>query len=303
MEVILSKILPILGYFSLGLIGQKLNLISQSKGNLLVKVSFFYTLPALVFHSLTHTQLTIDLIYLPAAGIAAIALVTVAVWLYTRNKSLSQKQRGTIILGSMSMNAAFAIPFVLLFFGHDAMIYAVLFDLGNAIMVFTACYFVAFHYGDHALPTRAVLGRIVRSPLLQIFTLAIICSLLEWRLPEPFDSALLSFGSLTGPLLLIGMGVLFTPKIEHLPSASVIIAFRMLGGLAVIMVLVQILGVTDTAIVAGMVMVAAAPMGMTSLSYGLISGLDTQVLASAISISILLGLFWLPVLAFFLGGS
>jgi predicted permease len=52
-----------------------------------------------------------------------------------------------------------------------------------------------------------------------------------------------------------------------------------------------------------MVMVAAAPMGMTSLSYGLISGLDTQVLASAISISILLGLFWLPVLAFFLGGS
>jgi ACR3 family arsenite efflux pump ArsB len=69
------------------------------------------------------------------------------------------------------------------------------------------------------------------------------------------------------------------------------------------MVLVQILGVTDTAIVAGMVMVAAAPMGMTSLSYGLISGLDTQVLASAISISILLGLFWLPVLAFFLGGS
>lgn len=299
MDVIIGKLLPILGFFAAGLLAQRLNLVGSDKGSALVRLSFHYTLPALVFHSITHTPLSLDILYLPVAAVAVIGLVTTTAWLYTHSKAMSQRDRGTIILGSMSMNAAFAIPFVLVFFGSEAMAYAILFDIGNALVVFTACYFVAFHYGDHALPSREVFKRIATSPLLHIVTLAIICSLLEWRLPEPFADAMLSFGSLTGPLLLVGMGILFTPKRQHVKPASLIIGLRMLGGLAAMLLLMPFLDIKDPTIMAGMVMVAAAPMGMTSLSYGLISGLNTQLLASAISISMLIGLFWVPLLAWF----
>lgn len=299
MDFFISKLLPILGYFGAGLIAQRLNWLSPEKGSLLVRISFFYTLPALAFHSITHTHLSREIIYLPIAAVVVIAIVTAVAWLYTRTKPMSQRDKGTLILGSMSMNAAFAIPFVLLFFGSEAMAYAILFDLGNALVVFTACYFVAFHYGDNALPTKQVIVRIFKSPLLHIVSLAIACSLLEWRLPEPYAGAMLSFGSLTGPLLLLGMGVLFTPKAHHVKPASLIIGLRMFGGLAAMLLVMPLLDVEDHAIMAGMVMVAAAPMGMTSLSYGLISGLDTKLLASAISISILIGLFWVPLLAWF----
>jgi malate permease and related proteins len=299
MDILLGKLLPILGYFAAGLIAQHLNLVGPEKGSLLVRLSFFYTLPALVFHSITHTQLSLNIVYLPTAAVLVIALVTLTAWLYTRIVEMPPRDKGTIILGSMSMNAAFAIPFVLVFFGTEAMAYAILFDLGNALVVFTACYFVAFHFGDNALPARAVMLRIAKSPLLHVVTLAIICSLQEWRLPPPYANAMLSFGSLTGPLLLVGMGILFTPKRQHVKPASLIIGLRMLGGLAAMLLLMPFLNIEDPAIMAGMVMVAAAPMGMTSLSYGVISGLDTKLLASAISISILIGLFWVPLLAWF----
>ncbi|HSG62942.1 MAG TPA: AEC family transporter, partial [Pseudomonadales bacterium] len=147
MDVIIGKLLPILGFFAAGLLAQRLNLVGSDKGSFLVRLSFHYTLPALVFHSITHTPLSLDILYLPVAAVAVIGLVTTTAWLYTHSKAMSQRDRGTIILGSMSMNAAFAIPFVLVFFGSEAMAYAILFDIGNALVVFTACYFVAFHYG------------------------------------------------------------------------------------------------------------------------------------------------------------
>lgn len=299
MELLISKLLPILVYFLVGISARRFGLVSAEHGNIFIKFSFYYTLPALIFASISKTRFTSDLLFLPLSGIAVVMIVFCFAHVVAKLRQLAPNDKGTLILGAMAMNGAYAFPFLLVFFGPEALTYAVLFDLGNAIMVFTVCYVVAFHYGENKTHGLQILKNIVSSPLLWTVAIAILMSVLEISMPVLLAGALDDLGHLTAPMLLIGMGINFSPARHHIKPALDAVGLRMLGGLTAILLVVMFLEVDSTEQKVAMLLCAASPLGMTSVSYSILAGLNTKILTSAVSISILIGMVWLPLLAYF----
>jgi predicted permease len=299
MEEILSKLLPIFIYFLLGISARKSGLASAENGGFMVKLAFYYTLPALIFSSISQTHLTTDLVFLPISGFLVVCLVAAGALVVAKLTHLDRKQTGTLMLGSMAMNGAFAFPIILIFFGTQALTYAVLFDIGNAIMVFSACYAVAFHYGDEESKGSQIAKNIIQSPLLWTVFLAIILSVTQVNIPKPLSITLEKLGQITGPLLLMGMGIVFSPAKSQLKPAFGLVTMRMFGGLTAAFILFVAFGIDNREQQVAMLLCAASPLGMSALSYSLIAGLNSTTLSSAISISILIGIVWLPSLALY----
>lgn len=299
MEDLLSKLLPIFIYFLLGISARRTGLASAENGGFMVKLAFFYTLPALIFSSVSQTHLTADLIFLPISGFLVVCITAIGALTFAKLMNYDRKQTGTIILGSMAMNGAFAFPIILIFFGTQALTYAVLFDIGNAIMVFSACYAVAFHFGDEESQGSQIAKNIIRSPLLLTVLLAVILSITQVTLPKPLTSTLDKLGQITGPLLLMGMGIVFSPAKSQFKQAFELVAMRMLGGFVAAIILFAVLSIDDNEQQVAMLLCAASPLGMSALSYSLLAGLNSTTLSTAISISILVGIVWLPGLALY----
>ena len=105
---------------------------------------------------------------------------------------------------------------------------------------------------------------------------------------------------MTGPLILVALGVFFSLKIANLPLALLTAGIRLGGGLVAGLLLATMLGLEGTTY-SVIVLCCAAPIGFNALTYSSLAKLDTDLSASAVSISILAGLLYIPVLILLLG--
>ncbi len=298
MEILVAKVLPIIIYFSLGIIARKTAIATAEHGGFLIKLAMYYTLPALFLITFSKIHITAELLFLPLSGIFVSLAVGLFAYSISKYKHYDRKATGSLLVGSMAMNSAFAFPFALVLFGPEALTYALLYDLGNALMIFTVVYALAFYFGDNAMHGKKILQNIIRAPFLWTIFIALFMSFMEIHIPDILHEPFNALGSMTAPVLLMGMGISFAPARSHLAPAAEIIAIRMLGGLSAIMLIFFMVDIEDKQQIA-MLMCAASPLGMTASAYSILAGLNTQTLISAASISILLGLAWLPFLSYF----
>ncbi len=188
-------------------------------------------------------------------------------------------------------------PFILAGFGGEGFADAVLFDFGNAVFTTTFTYALAFRYGPEGHAGRTLITKTLRAPLFWALLLAVLLSISATELPSVIKNTLQPLGQMTSPLILISLGIFFTPKLDGFKLIAVAIAIRMVFGLlagASIAKLVGLEGTTFTVVA----LCSAAPVGFTVLTFSSLAKLNTEFTAGVLSLSILIGVIYIPLLMF-----
>lgn len=300
MTDILTQLSPIFFYFFIGLLLKNRGLADRSHGDFLLRMAFFVTLPLLILTTLPNVELTADKAMLPLANIVVNVLCMVATLLVIRPMKLEKATAGSMLMNTMIANNAFMFPFVLAIYGESGFADAIIYDFGNAIMVATFTYAVAFRYGGGAHDNLAMLLRILKSPLFWALGIAVVLSLTDTPLPPALYRMADPVARMTSPLILIALGIFFSLQIHHLKLVGLALGIRMLLGLAFglgFAFLVGLEGQTFTVIA----LCSAAPIGFMALTFSSMAKLDIDLTTSAVSLSILMGLIYIPLLIFILG--
>ena len=295
MSHIISSLLPLFLLFALGVFLRKVNFSTVEQGAFLMKLVTFVGLPALIVVSIAKADLSHDKVYLPIISVLVIFSCMAVTLMYFRLRDIPQKTRGAILVSTMIMNGVFMYAMMLGGFGEEAFADAVLFDFGNALMVATVTYLVAFRYSHekHA----SVFSRLFRSSLFWAVVVGLGLNLLAVPIPAVIQTLLVSIGNITIPLILIGLGILFRPRMEHLELLTPTLFIRMGIGTGVGTLLAFLLGLQGTTFIVAS-LCAGAPIGFNALSFASVARLDAEFTSSAISVSVIVGMILIPIYMF-----
>lgn len=285
----LETLLPIFAYFLIGFLLRFLGLAKSDQATFLFRLVFYVTLPALVFLAIANAELSRRTILLPVAGITVNLVCAAAAIFYVRLTKLDNRRAGAVVLGAGITNMLFSFPFILSVLGQAALAEAILFDLGNAIFVGTIAYSISLYFGKtHAESVPSYLFRTVRAPIFLAVAAALVANAIQIAVPAVVSNVLSPLGSATIPLVLIAVGISFsaTGIAGRLTIATVLL--RMLLGLIAGLSIVWLFGF-DGLTAAVVVVSAASPIGFNSVPLASIGRLDTEQAASALSVSVAVG--------------
>jgi predicted permease len=286
-----ESLLPLFAYFVIGFGLRAAGVLQKESADVLFRLVFNVTLPALAFLSISQSSLDRSSALLPVAALSVNLACLGFAYLLSRAAKFARQDTGSLLLGSAICNMVFIFPFVLAALGPLALAEAVLFDLGNAIFVATVATSIAIKYGEtQALQFRHRLFRLFKTPIFIALGLAIALKLGEQRVPIFVSEILSPLAAATIPLTIVALGLSFRLSGLRGLVPFTAILLRMPLGLAVGAAIVHLFGIEgDTAIV--VLVSAAAPIGVSAVTLASVAELNAEQLAAATSLSILLGMF------------
>jgi predicted permease len=302
MPELLFQVAPIFFYFLIGVLLRRFGLAERSHGDFVLRLAFFVTLPLLIVLTLPEASLTADKLMLPVANIVVNCLCLAAMVLFTRPLRLPRSTLGALAMSTMIANNAFMFPFILAVYGESGFADAVLYDFGNAIMVATVTYAIAFRYSDEPYQPYAMLRRIAGSPLFWALGLGVALSLSGVSISARIVPILDPVARMTAPLILIALGIFFSFTVRQIRLVGLALAIRMGLGCLFGVGFAWLVGLEGQAFVV-VALCSAAPIGFMALTFTSMAKLDTELTASAVSLSILLGLVYVPLLMLLFGAS
>jgi predicted permease len=289
--------LPVIFIFVLGIITKRINLFNKENADLFLKLVFYITLPALSLESISSVTLSIDMFYIPIAAMLTIFIVGGISYAIGRSLEFTDKTMGSFLIGSMIMNTGFTLPFFTTAFSDNGFVRASLFDLGNSILIFTFIYFVAMKYGKSENTIKEMAIKFLKLPPIYAIIIGIILNISHVGLPATSMKFLTLIGSPTIPLIMLSLGIYFHPKNKNLGKIGLVVFIRNGIGLLigfVLAVLFHLEGLNRVIVIIS----SAAPVGYNTLIFSDMEDLDTEFSATLVSLSILIGIFYIPLLIY-----
>jgi predicted permease len=302
MAEILLDVAPIIFFFLIGVLLRQLGFADRSHGDFALRLAFFVTLPLLILLTLPNAALSVDKVMLPLANIVVNVLCFAAMLVLTRPLALSRPVLGAMAMNTLIVNNAFMFPFILAVYGESGFADAVLYDFGNAIMVATVTYAIAFRYSDEPYRPYAMLGRIAGSPLFWALVIGVALSVSGVAIPAAVVPIVEPVARMTAPLILIALGIFFSFSARQIRLVGLSLAIRMGLGLLFGVGFALLVGLEGQSFVV-VALCSAAPIGFMALTFTSMARLDAELAASAVSLSILLGLIYIPLLLLLFGAA
>ncbi len=283
----------LIALFVVGLIGRRLGWLTPAHGGRILNVVMTVGLPALFVADVSRLPLRAELLLLPALAVAVMSVTLLVAVVLARAWRLDRPTFGAFVISSMAINNGFLFPFVIAGWGSAAFAQLALFDLGNAIMNCTVIYAIAAVFGGHAAGLGAIVRRVVTFPPLWGLAVALAINLSGWQLPEPVPQILGGAGRLIVLGVILALGILFDARVLRSRLAPTAVLLRVGLGLLLGVLAVHwfdLTGVTRQVVLLG----CAAPIGFNVVVIANREHLDRELAASAASLSVLLGLVYVP---------
>ena len=293
-----SKVIPIIIIFFLGYFLKKIKLFTSSTADTLLKIVFYVTLPALTFLSGSTAILSLQFFYLPIIAIAVVLIIFSVSYPISKKFNLPKATQGTFLVGTLIMNTGFTLPFVLAAYGNQGLAIYTIFDFGNTLMIFTFAYYFAIKFGKNE-KSKIPIKKFLLLPPIWGLILGIIFNLLKFELQPTVLNFLEIVGKPTIFLVILSLGIYFSPKVTNLEKMLTVFSLRIGLGLCLGFIAVNIFnieGIMRTLIV----IFCGAPVGYNTLIFASLEELDKEFAASLVSISLLLGIVYVPLLIYFL---
>jgi predicted permease len=295
MADIFLRLAPIFFYFGVGVALRQTGLAQKTDGDFVLRLAFFVTLPLLILLTLDDTTLSADKIWLPVANIVVNLLCLGGALVAMKPLALPRAVQGSMAMNTMIANNAFMFPFMLAIYGQTGFADAVLFDFGNAIMVATVTYATAFRFSDEPYDRFSMLKRIVKGPLFWALALGVLLSLTDASLPDPVVGIVDPVAQMTAPLILIALGIFFSLTLKQLRLVGLALFVRMGLGFVFGAGFAALVGLEGQSF-AVVALCSGAPIGFTALTFSSLARLDMELTTTAVSLSILVGLVYIPLL-------
>lgn len=299
MQDFIKKLLPIVFSFFLGILLRKIRLFHKEDGDRFLKLVFYITLPALILEAFSTLDLSLNFIFLPL--IASIVFFSVFGVSFALGKKLRLSKRtfGTFLLGSMIMNTGFSLPFFQAAWGGDGVLRVTMFDLGNNFLIFTFAFFIAMQFGDSKDNDSISWKKFFYLPPVWAVLIGLLINFSNFAVPIHITRIFSTIGNSTMFLLMISLGLYFSPKIRNFKHTFLVLFLRMGLGFFVGFLLTKIFPLDE--ISQKIVIISSgAPVGYNTLIFSTIENLDKEFAAGVVSLSIFIGIFYIPLLIYFL---
>jgi predicted permease len=289
------KLSPLVFSYLLGIVLRRTRILEKHDGAVLLRIVFYVALPALMFLSLPGAELNRDFVVLPFVAVAIILVTYLMAFTVFRRFRYEPRVFGVTLVGSMIVNTAFIYPFVILMEGSEGFARVAMYDFGNALLVLTLVYYIASRYGDAAENSVGAIKRVLLAPPLWALLVGVTLNLTGTGVHPAIRTILTPAGNLMIPLVMMALGIYFSPRLVRPRLLFAVLAVRLGGGLLVALVVCAALGL-DGLTRAVVIICGASPIGFNTLVYSSIAKLDVDFAASLLSTSIFLAMLYLPAL-------
>ncbi len=287
--MLIDSLLPILVFFLIGLILRMSGMLPRAAADVLLRLVFHVTLPALAFLAIVDAPLSPSSALFPVAGFAVnLVCFSVAFWV-ARKADLENQDAGLLMLSASVANMVFMFPFILAILGREALANAVLIDFGNAVFLASVANSVAVRLGHQQSRSAfdAAWG-LLRTPLFIALVTAVVLNVCDVVLPEVIRAVFEPLGSSTIVLTLVALGIAINVRYLYGLVPWLSVACRMAVGLLVGLLIVSVFDYRGTGALV-IIASAAAPIGFSAVALASAAKLDTEKAAAVVSLSVLIG--------------
>lgn len=293
MGVVIEKIVPIILVFVLGYFLKRKKILTRNDGDLLLKLFFYVSIPSLIIVSVSQMNFTMELLLLPVIASFIIVITYVASSFVGRVFDLDRPSFGTFLVGALVMNTGFIFPFMFAVKGEQGLARASLFDFGSVVLVFTFVYYQACKYGNNSNVSTDIIKKLFCSPPLLALVAGLYVCLNHLALPPIAVQFFKILGNMTSPLMMLSLGVYFSPKVLHLRPLLAAILLRMGIGLLLGLLFIRVFGLHGLSRTVVLVC-SSAPSGISTLVFSSMEELDKEFASSLVSYSTLVGMVLIP---------
>jgi predicted permease len=280
------------------------HLLDRSHAERLAALVFSISLPATILVSLDGIQFTYAAWKLPLAACFVTLPMLVVAWQLSQLLHLPRPTRGGFLLGTGCINSIyFAYPVILATFGDEGLARAVLFDLGQTTLTLTLLYGLALWHGTGSIHVGSAMQRFIAAPPLWALIGILVLKLFGLHLPIWLRELLIPIHMTTTPLasLVLGLSIRLSGQ-GNLRLAALGVLVRMGVGVLLGFVAAEVLHLAgvERAVV---ILVAGMPSAVTAVIFAAETGLDEELVASIVGLSVGAGvalLLWMPQLAMWL---
>ncbi|TWJ14025.1 AEC family transporter [Geobacter argillaceus] len=292
---IIEKVLPVILVFFIGYSLKRADILSKKDGDTLLKVFFYVSVPALIFLSVVQMKFSLQLLWLPVIAVMVILTIYVVSHFCGRLLHLDQPSFGVFLVGTLIMNTSFTYPFLMAAKGEESLAQASLFDFGNTALVFTFIYYLACKYGSNSSNFMVMISKFMRSPPLLALLVALFLNLMHFTLPTIATRFFNIIGYMTMPLVMLSLGIYFSPKTARMLPVLSAVCIRTGIGLLLglfFVYLFDLKGLSRTVVL----VCSSAPSGLNTLVFSSMEKLDNEFAASVVSYSVIVGMLLIPLL-------
>jgi len=297
MPIYFMKLIPVITMFLVGYLTRKLKIFSSKDADRLLQLVLNITLPALSILSLAQLKIETNLLYIVLYPFIIVLITFLPANFITKRLSVSQKTKGSFLVGSLIINTGFVSTFIFAFFGKEGFGYYSLFDLGNSFMIYFFAYYQAIRYSekqDSKLPIKKMLAL----PPVWGVMVGLILNLVGINLSAPIASTLEYIGNPTMPLIIFSLGIYFNPKLNNLKLVLSVLFFRMVLGFLLGLAIVKFFHLTS--IIKHITLICAtAPVGFNTLIFSELEELDKEFAATIVSFSLIIAIIFITVYSIF----
>jgi predicted permease len=272
--------------------------ITEKEGRILSKFVMHTTFPAIVLLLFMRLRMETHLFLLPVMSfLFGSTMLTIAWFVF---KAYSNDLRGILTMGAGGLNTVmFAFPIIEGIWGRDALPYALMFDLGNTMVVFGLVYSIGSYFSQAGeAHLKFVLKKVVRLPPLQALSIGLIINVLKIPIPTIATDALEIIAKANKPIVLILMGIYlnFVFEKKQFLDVSKVLIIRYAAGLTAVGLLYTFMSPCIERSV--LIVLAVVPVGLTILPFADEFNYDTRIAGLLVNLSMICSfvLMWALVL-------
>lgn len=282
----------------LGFLLKKNNFITEKEGKTISKFLMYTTFPALMIITTATVKLDTSLLLIPifAVILGSSMLLVAWIWFSDYEKCL----RGVLTMGVGGFNSGlFGFPIIEGLFGKQAMVYAIMFDIGNTIIVFGAIYSIGSYFSvnkKEQTGIKPIFKKVMSLPPVLGILFGLLINVTNIKLPTIFFDFLevLAIGNKPLVLLLMGIYLSFDLDKKLMLAISKVLIIRISIGILAVVGLYLLLHNSNSSMKNVLIICSLLPVGLTILPFSDELGYDSRIAGTLLNISLLVSfvLMW-----------
>jgi malate permease and related proteins len=210
-----QEFLYIMIIIAFGYLLKRINILQEKDGEVISKIIFKITLPALVLVTFDSVKIETSLLLLPVIVLVYGIITAMLGLLFFKNEE--RELKGSLMMLSSGFNVGlFAFPLVYAIWGMDGLTYFSMFDVGASFVVFGISYILGSYFSEEGLRLNPIeiLKKLVKSIPLMTYMIASILNFFHIQLPDPIINVASTISGANIPLSLLLLGLFLNFKID-----------------------------------------------------------------------------------------
>lgn len=200
---------------ALGYLLKRVNILKEKDGEVISKIIFKITLPALVLVTFDSVKIETSLILLPVIVLVYGIITAFLGFIVFKNEE--RELKGSLLMLSSGFNVGlFAFPLVYAIWGIEGLTYFSMFDVGTSFVVFGISYILGSYFSEEGLRLKPIeiLKKLGKSIPLMTYLIASILNFSQIQLSDTIINVASTISGANIPLSLLLLGLFLNFKFD-----------------------------------------------------------------------------------------